>query len=192
MKRDVSVQEVMDREYVGVSESDNLRDTAELMLTEGVDSAVVLRGSEPVGVVTERDALETFVMHSGESADVAEAMTEAVPTVTPEVTIAEAADQMSAMDTQRVIVSGGDEPRGVLSEHDLMTASPFARTADGPELDTNQQSVAGVSAGRAGADDEAGAEGRFADQSLCEACGSLSRDLSPFNGQLLCPDCRDI
>lgn len=192
MERDVSVQEVMDREYVGVSESDDLRETAELMLSEGVDSVVVLRGSEPVGVVTERDALETFVMHNGESPDVADAMTEAVPTVTPEVTIAEAADEMSAMSIQRVIVSDGDEPLGVLSEHDLMTASPFAPTANGPETDTREQPVAGVSAGRAGTDEEAGTEGRFADQSLCEACGSLSRDLSPFNGQLLCPDCRDI
>ncbi|MFC7195331.1 CBS domain-containing protein [Halosimplex aquaticum] len=65
MERDVSVQEVMDREFVGVSESDGLRETAELMLAEEADSAVVLHGSEPVGVVTERDALEAFVRAEG-------------------------------------------------------------------------------------------------------------------------------
>lgn len=191
MERDVSVQEVMDREFVGVSESDGLRETAELMLDEEVDSAVVLRGSEPVGVVTERDALEAFVGAEGEPADVTEAMTDSVPTVAPGMTIAEAADEMSAASTQRVLVSDGSELLGVLSEHDLMTASPFAPTANGPTADGRERAVAGVSAGR-GEAAESGGEGRFTDQSLCEACGSLARDLSPFNGQLLCTDCRDI
>jgi len=192
MERDMSVQEVMDREYVGVSESDDLRETAELMLSEEVDSVVVLRGSDPVGVVTERDALEAIVRADDDSPDVADAMTEAIPKVEPEVTIGEAADEMSARATRRVLVSDGSEPLGVLSEHDLMSASPFAQTANGPTTDTRDQPVAGVTAGRGEVENQSGAEGRFADQSLCEACGSLSRDLSPFNGQLLCPDCRDI
>ncbi|WP_123534280.1 CBS domain-containing protein [Halosimplex salinum] len=192
MERDVSVQEVMDREFVGVSESDDLRETAELMLDEAVDSVVVLRGSDPVGVVTERDALETFVRSDGDAPRVQDAMTESVPTVSPETTIAEAADEMSANSTQRVLISEGAEPLGVLSEHDLMTASPFAQTANGPDVPGGERQVAGVSAGRGEAAAEPGGEGRFTDQSLCEACGSLARDLSPFNGQLLCADCRDI
>lgn len=192
MERDMSVQEVMDREYVGVSESDDLRETAELMLSEEAESVVVLRGSDPVGVVTERDALKAIVRADEGSPDVKDAMTEAIPKVEPEVTIGEAADEMSARATRRVLVSDGSEPLGVLSEHDLMSASPFAQTANGPTTDTRDQPVAGVTAGRGEAENQSGAEGRFADQSLCEACGSLSRDLSPFNGQLLCPDCRDI
>ncbi|WP_459194032.1 CBS domain-containing protein [Halosimplex sp. J119] len=192
MERDVSVQEVMDREFVGVSESDDLRETAALLLEEEVDSAVVLRGSEPIGVVTERDALEAFVGAEGERPDVSDAMTDAVPTVAPGMTIGEAADEMSALATQHVLVSDGSDLLGVLSEHDLMSASPFAPTANGPTADTRDRAVAGVSAGRGEAATEAGGEGRFTDQSLCEACGALSRDLSPFNGQLLCSDCRDI
>ena len=192
MERDVSVREVMDREFLGASESDGLREAAELMLVEDADSVVVLRGSDPVGVVTERDALETFVRTDGDSATVADAMTEDVPTVAPEMTIAEAADEMSAQSTQRVLVSGESEPLGVLTEHDLMTASPFSPTADSPTAVGGGRAVAGVSAGRGQSATERRGEGRFADQSLCEACGSLARDLSPFNGQLLCSDCRDI
>ena len=192
MKRDVSVQEVMNREFLGASESDELRETAELMLVEDVDSIVVLRGSDPVGVVTERDALETFVRADGDSATVADAMTEDVLTVAPDITIAEAAGEMSAQSTQRVLVSNGSEPLGVLTEHDVMTASPFSRTASGPTAVGEERAVAGVSAGRGESTTERRGEGRFANQSLCEACGSLARDLSLFNGQLLCSDCRDI
>ncbi|MFC7195330.1 CBS domain-containing protein [Halosimplex aquaticum] len=119
-------------------------------------------------------------------------MTDSVPTVTPDTTIAEAADEMSAQSTQRVLVSDGSELFGVLSEHDLMTASPFAPTANGPAAEAGERAVAGVSAGRGAGVTESGENERFTDQSVCEACGSLSRGLSPFNGQLLCADCRDI
>ncbi|WP_436932723.1 CBS domain-containing protein [Halosimplex halobium] len=197
MQRDASVREVMDREFVGVSEGDDLGQTAELMLEEGVDSAVVLRGSDPVGVVTERDALAAFVDREGDPPTAAEAMTDEVPTVPPDLTIAEAADRLSAGSTQRVLVSDGDEPLGVLTERDLLTASPFAPTANEAAPADRERAVAGVTQGRGEqgveqADSRRGEDSHFEDQSLCEACGSLSRELSTFNGQLLCPDCRDI
>ncbi|ELZ24275.1 signal transduction protein with CBS domains [Halosimplex carlsbadense 2-9-1] len=197
MEPDASVREVMDREFVGVSEADDLEETAELMLEEGTDSAVVLRGSDPVGVVTERDALAAFVDAGEDSPSVSEAMTDALPTVSPEMTIAEAADELSVGSTQRALVSDGDEPLGVLTERDLLTASPLARTANGAAMAERERAVAGVTEGRGNPDAEPAETrrsggSRFEDQSLCEACGSLSRELSPFNGQLLCPDCRDI
>ncbi|QPV62883.1 CBS domain-containing protein [Halosimplex litoreum] len=197
MEPDASVREVMDREFVGVSEADDLEETAELMLEAGTDSAVVLRGSDPVGVVTERDALAAFVDAGEGSPSVSEAMTDALPTVSPEMTIAEAADELSAGPTQRVLVSDGDEPLGVLTERDLLTASPFVRTADGAVMAERERAVVGVTDGVGEPNPESAGtrrtdESRFEDQSLCEACGSLSRELSPFNGQLLCPDCRDI
>jgi len=197
MERDVSVREVMDREFVGVSEGDDLGETAELMLEEGVDSAVVLRGPDPVGVVTERDALAAFVDAEGASTPVSDAMTDALATVAPETTIAEAADELSTGQTRRVLVSDGHEPLGVLTEQDLLTASPFARTASESAMPERDRAVAGVTEGRGEPDAEPAetrrsGESRFEDQSLCEVCGSLSRELSTFNGQLLCPDCRDI
>ena len=187
----------MDREFVGVSEGDDIKETAELMLSEGVDSAVVLRGSEPVGVVTERDALAAFVDGDGDPTSVSDAMTDTLATISPETTIAEAADELSTASTQRVLVSDGSEPLGVLTEQDLLSASPFARSADPVATADGERTVAGVTEGRGGSDAEPteprrGDGSRFEDQSLCEACGSLSRELAPFNGQLLCPDCRDI
>jgi hypothetical protein len=167
------------------------------MLEEGAESAVVLRGTDPVGVVTERDALAAFVGADGDPPKVSEAMNDALPTVSPEMTIGEAADALSAGSTQRVLVSDGDEPLGVLTEQDLLTASPFAPTASGPAMAERERAVAGVTEGRGDPDTEPAdtrrnSESRFEDQSLCEACGALSRELSTFNGQLLCPDCRDI
>jgi len=195
MERDVTVQEVMDREFVGVTESDDFTETVELMLEEGVESVVVLRGTEPVGVVTERDALSAMVADE-EPATAADAMTETVPTVSPDHTIAEAADAMSAATTKRVLVSDGSEPVGVVSEHDLITTSPFAPAVGtdhtSPEARAERQSVAATQGGPGDLGEGGTRELEYEDQSICEACGSLARDLRAFNGQLLCADCRDI
>lgn len=200
MDGDVPIREVMDGEYVGVSESDTVRETAELLLSDGVESVVVLRGSEPVGVVTRGDALSAFL--AGEAdARVSEAMRPTVPTVSPGTTLGEAADELAGLDTGHLVVTDGTGPIGVLTEHDLVAASPFA---PGRDPDTPRRATVGrsddpeVEYGDEADDIDADFEGNgvterpFADQSICEGCGSLARDLSTFNGQLLCADCRDI
>lgn len=78
---DMTVQEVMNREYVAASEPDALVETVELLLREDAESAVVQRGHTPVGVLTQRDVLAALVEGPPPSeATVAEAMTESVPT----------------------------------------------------------------------------------------------------------------
>jgi len=204
MDGDVPVREVMDGEYVGVSESDTVRETAELLLSEGVESVVVLRGSDPVGLVTRGDALSAFVSGEGD-ARVAEAMRSTVPTVSPGATLGEAADELASLDTGHLVVTDGSQPVGVLTERDLVAASPFApgRESTGPVTATvGRSDDPDVEYGEQmddqyDEDDEEFGGSRppdrqFEDQSICEGCGSLARDLSTFNGQLLCVDCRDI
>ncbi|MFB6185197.1 MAG: cyclic nucleotide-binding/CBS domain-containing protein [Haloarculaceae archaeon] len=198
MNGDVTVQEMMDREYVGVSESDALLDTCEVMLREGAESVVVLRGSHPVGVMTERDVLAHLVDGGEPSrATVGDVMSESVPTVDPDRPLSAAADEMSAQSTKRLVVTDGDEPVGVITEHDVVTtASLGPELEERPDADTGlnihtQQSNVNADSGavtQKPADRETGYE----DQGICEVCGTLSRDLSAFNGQLLCADCRDI
>lgn len=189
MDSTVTVQELMDREFVGVSESDTVSDTASLMLTEECENVVVLRGDEPVGVLTQRDALEALV-DGDDTAPVAEAMTTDVPTVSPATSIGEAASEMSSLGTRRLVVTEGDRTVGVLTEHDLISTSPFAMDATGVDDADAQAAVAGPTDERDGASPAAG--GGFEEQSICEACGTFARDLARFNGQLLCNDCRDI
>lgn len=197
MDSTATVQEVMDREYVGVSESDQVTETAELMLSEEAESVVVLRGSEPVGVLTLRDALAALVEDDGES-PVRDAMRTDVPTLSPAATIGEVADVMSSQGSGRVVVTEGDRTVGVLSERDLITTSPFgpdrgaARAGqDTPTTRSDAEADAELAA-LADERDAVAAAGGFENQSICEACGSFARDLSTFNGQLLCGDCRDI
>ncbi len=188
MNTDVTVREVIDREYVGVSQSDGLVETVEVLLREGADTAVVLRGSEPVGVVTERDVLALVVEGPDpQEATVADAMTESIPTVGPDTSLDAAADRMSTWDTRRLVVTNGGEPLGVLTEHDLVAA----RAPESPR--EREQTAMESSAGTAMAvESETEAQDTFEDQGICEVCGTFTRDLAAFNGQLVCGDCRDM
>jgi hypothetical protein len=151
-----------------------------------------LHGSEPVGVVADRDVLSVVVEHGDlDGATVGDAMQSTVPTVDAQATIEEAADRMSAEGTRRLVVTDGDGTVGVLTEHDLLAVRPPAAT--GPDADAAHPAGEAETAlaAQAGTEVERSQEG-FEDQSICEGCGTLTSDLVSFNGQLLCSDCRDI
>jgi len=191
MNTDVTVRELMDREYVGVSESDDLVDTVELLLREDAETAVVQRGGEHVGVLTERDILSMLVEGPDPNeATVADAMTESVPTVSPDATLDGAADEMSTRSAGRLVVTNGAEPLGVITEQDLLASRTYGTEATSlAEEPAERQPVTAMEA-EAGTATETGES--YQDQSICEGCGTLTSDLASFNGQLLCADCRDI
>ena len=142
MNADVTVREVMDREYLGVSEPDDLVETVELLLREGVDTAVVLRGSEPVGVLTCRDVMALLVEGPDpHEASVGDGMTAHVPTVDPKLGLEEAANIMSTQDVRRLVVTrdAAEEPDGIITEHDV-----FAVRARGPGRDLQAAETSGT------------------------------------------------
>jgi CBS domain-containing protein len=186
MNRDVTVREVVNRGFVGVSEADDLVETVRLLVEEEAATAVVLRGSEPVGLVTDRDVLALLAADgSVHEATVEAAMQPSVPTVGSDTTIGEAADRLAAESSGRLVVVDGGEILGVLTGRDLLATRPAP--TNGPEA-----AAPAMDADTAGAvEDQQPAASTFEDQGICESCGTLNSDLVAFNGQLLCDDCRD-
>jgi CBS domain-containing protein len=195
MNADVTVREAMDREYLAASESDDLVETVALMLSEDVDTVVVQRGSEPVGLLTHRDILSIMVEGMDhEEATVEDAMTPSITTVEPEVPLPAAADMMSNRSTRRLVVTNDvdSEPLGLITEHDIVETRAYGMEA--PAEPTVEAGTVETAAAESAIATEAETESQdnFEDQSICEVCGALSRDLVSFNGQLRCPDCRNI
>jgi CBS domain-containing protein len=189
MNAAVTVREMMDREYVGVSESDDLVDTVELLLREEAEAAVVQRGSEHVGIVTERDILALLVEGPDPGdATVEDAMTESVPTIEPEASLESAADMMSTRSTGRLLVANGTEPLGFLTERDLLAT----RTHERKEIESGVQDSEAVAMTAQGVTAETAQEDHFDNQGICEACGKLAQGLAGVNGQVLCSDCREM
>jgi CBS domain-containing protein len=192
MNTGVSVRDVMTHGYVGVSESDDLQTTASLMLAEDVDCVVVLRGAEPVGLLTERELLEYISkgQHNGKTT-VGTVMRGSGRTIEPSADVDAAFALMTTEDVRRLLVDDG-KLQGLLTEHDLLAASTLERYqarkgGNWAELNTQNSSSGSIRPANGGEPDRA-----VSNQSICQECGALTRNLTEMNGQILCGDCRDI
>jgi len=186
MNEPVSVREVMNREYVGASESDDLLKTTELLVREDEPTALVLRGNTPVGVLSRADVL-AFLVSGGDpaTATVGEVMTESVPSISPDTRLQEARDTMLSRSAAWMLVAEDDEPLGTVTEHDILAT---ARLESEATTAAEETPIAAMDqAGQGEAVDESVRE-----QGICAGCGTLTQSLASDNGQVLCADCRDV
>ena len=180
MERDVSIRDVTAREFVGVSESDSVRSTVRLMYEEDVGSVLVMRGSTPVGIMTERDVLEMVAEGDDpESTLVSELMSQPVITMGASRPLADAAETMSR-----------EEIVGVLTERDVIEAASTLQASRSLETEMNLE---GVATAASAVETEADLpEDEYGTQGVCELCGALADSLHDSNGQLVCSDCRQV
>lgn len=193
MDEELTVRDVMTREYVGVSESDTVEDVVALMLEDGTPGVVVLRGSEPVGTVDERAVLSEVVAGDLPSdAPVSDVMAGPDPRVNETDRLAEAVSILSTDDRKHLLVTAEEngEVVGLLSTEDVIAAATSMLANAGieaSEVETDvQRTIAGE--GREPVSDDAD----YTTQSVCEVCGSLMPSLQNVNGQVVCGDCRSV
>ena len=177
MSSAVTVRDVMTREFVGVSESDGVIQTVELLVAEGAECAIVLRGRDAVGMVSDRDALSVVTSDTDPAAaTVADVMSDGVVRIPSSGSLATAAETMEREGVRRLLAIEEAEPVGVVTAHDVVAASTLV-----PEP--------GAGVGPAPATTDPVAE--YDTQGICEACGALAHDLVDANGRLVCPNCRE-
>jgi CBS domain-containing protein len=193
MEGDVTVRDIMTREYLGVSESDAVADAVDLMLAESAGTVVVLRGTDPVGMLQPEDALAVVADGADPGTTTVDAvMSDTVPTVPPEAPLVEVAGRMADAGVGSLLVTADEDVVGVVDETDVVAATSTAverRVPEPPGEPADPETVAPAAAVESGEDD---ASEQVRTQSVCETCGSLTADLREFNGQLICDDCRDI
>lgn len=181
MNGDVTVRDVMTRDYVGVNEGDTVSGVAELLAEAPADGAVVLRGTEPVGLLDSRAIVAIVAAGSDpEEITVGSAMGDPPATVEAGAPLSGAISTLIGIDARHLLVVDGAEIVGLLSVDDVVAAqSTFPE-----EIEREAPVAAGV--------DEGPVDDRYSTQSVCEACGSLAGSLANVNGQLLCADCREL
>lgn len=191
MNGSVTVREVMNREYLGASESDDLLETTELLVGGDDETVLVLRGNDPVGYVTQEDILRHLVSNGATGvATVGDVMNETLPAIEPSAGLPEARDKMSTLSTSWLLVTDEGEPVGTVTATDVLSNSILeGETTEVVDADP-QMATTGQAATTDGTTSVA--EDNFDDQGICSACGTLTQNLASFNGQLLCADCRDV
>lgn len=182
MNGQVSVRDVMARSYVGVTEGDSLIGAAELMHDEQEICAVVLRGSDAVGTIHAANIVGMVAQRRDlDSVQVEDVMTPTTNTIPADADLETAVQLLMTNDGLPVVVEANNEVVGILSEHDVVTA--YAVYTD---------AMAEEQGGTAPVADAGPVDAEYSDQGVCEVCGSLTRELTEHNGQLVCPDCLEM
>jgi len=187
MRNGITVRDVMNREFVGVSESDGLVEAAELMGSEPTEAVVVVRGSEPIGSLSTATALAAMLDGDPGDRTVGDVMEPPVPAISPEASLADATRQLIARGTTHLLVVDDDDIVGLLTERDVLAAT---ETAEAPTTATPATGTGTTESAEGGVEIEAGGASEESVQGICEGCGSLTPELSTVNGQVVCPDCR--
>lgn len=183
MAAESTLREVMTRDFVGVSESDDLLEAGRLLQEESVSAAIVLRGNEPVGTLSVETVLG-HVLDDDAAETVGDAMVASIEQVGANQPIEVAADRLVAIEESLLVVtSDGGDVVGVVTESDVVRAVALGR-------DPDEYRSEDIEPARTEGNAEVNA--RYSNQGICERCGALTSDLVSFNGQLLCGDCRDI
>lgn len=206
MESELSVREVLTNDYVGVSESDTVRGAVELMREERSSCVLVVRGTEPVGIMTEWDVLGVVTDEQDASeTTVGDVMSSPVITFGPDRSLTDAANAMARENIRNVVVEDDDGVLGLVTQRDVIAAAgsfqatmTSPRTVDaGAGLEASQPSD--ERAGQSQPSDEsldsralANGGDEYTTQGVCEACGSLADALWDANGQLVCADCRTV
>lgn len=185
MDEELTIRDLMARDFVGVSESDAIGEVAEVLLADGVSAVVVLRGSNSVGIVTDRRLLEALTVDERSLTDtVGEVMIEPGPTLSPELPIIDAIVSLSSADIDHLLVTEDGEVAGMVSAGDLVVTAASMLTGNSAET----ASMDPVTVGRSDAE----TVDSYTTQSVCEVCGSFVPNLQNINGQLVCADCRSV
>jgi len=202
MESELSVRDVLTTDYVGVSESDTVLDVVGLIRDEETSCALVVRGPEPVGILTEWDVLD-LVADEYDPAELAveDAMTTPVIAVGLDQSLTDVATTMARQNIRNVVVERDDGIAGVITQRDVIAAaSSFQATMTPPRMseqpiDRDRASTEPAAA-RTTTDGETqllpNGGDEYTTQGVCEACGSLAESLWDANGQLVCADCRTV
>ncbi len=166
----VSVRNVMNQDYVGVSESDPLRGVAQLLDESTGTAAVVLRGSEPTGVITNTDIVSVVA----EGRVIEELTAENVMSGFASISIDRPVDVVVEQLREHAVLLVLDDTTvvGTIEPSDLVpVASLLVETTEPDHLTPLREST------------------DFEPQGICEQCGSLTQTLRELHGQIVCPDC---
>lgn len=116
------VRDIMTTDIVTVPLEETLQETVSRMLANRVGSAIVERGDEPVGIVTETDILavgSTFERPFDEI-PVSRAASQNLVTTEPDASIEEAVDRLLDHTIKKLPVVDGDELVGIVTLTDLV------------------------------------------------------------------------
>mgnify|MGYP001030019424 FL=1 len=172
---EMPVREAMKSDLVTVNRGETMDKVARLMTQWNVTAVVVIDGSKPVGVVTEKDVLSQLVAEDKRPSKVRvqDIMSSPVITISGEETVSDALDKMMQFDVSQLPVLDGNDLVGIISKGDVSSAKEKAYHSYEPVEDYKS-------------------EEDYPGPAICEICGQHNVHLREVNGRYVCDDCANI
>ncbi len=181
METEIPVRDIMTRPVITAGADIDIHSAAKIMATANVGSLVIVSGSKPIGILTERDLVKKIVAQAVDprTVKVGEIMKSPLATISPEASLRDAAAIMIKSGVKRLPVISDEKLVGIITDTDLVSGSSLGLSDILSDLlDMHRESIRFT-------------EPREVVRGICEVCGQLSDTLESVNGELLCWSCRD-
>ncbi|GAB6943449.1 CBS domain-containing protein [Vulcanisaeta sp. JCM 14467] len=142
-----TVDKIIKREPLVISENAKVKDAVELMSRENVGLLVIVNSAgKPIGVISERDVIRALARGKDLNAKVTEVGTVGnLVTVGPKDSIYKAALLMNDRRIRHLVVMDGDKLRGIISIRDIISEERFiSRLAELAETKSSEAEVSGA------------------------------------------------
>ena len=174
----LSVKDVMTERIIALSTLKTVMEAARLMEKMNVSSILVQSNTKFIGILTDRDII-TRVVSKGlnpQHTNIASVMSTPLITISPEVSLEEAAETMRRHKVRRLVVQKTDRITGIITESDIVRVAPELHLLIREECKLHsvlqlQEVAESLTVG------------------FCEECGNYTTNLRWCNGKHLCLDC---
>jgi CBS domain-containing protein len=143
----ITVDKLIKREPIVISENATVRDAVNLMARENVGLLVIVNNAgKPIGVISERDVIRALASGKDLNARVTEVGTVGrLITISPSDSIYKAALIMNDNKIRHLVVMDGDKLRGVISIRDIISEERIvSRLAELAEARPETEAVGGA------------------------------------------------
>jgi CBS domain-containing protein len=124
------IADIMSADCVTISPQDNLYEAASLMKNHDIGFVPVIEGRKLIGVITDRDlVIRGYAENQPGTISVKEVLSEDVQTVSPHMSVDEAAGIMASSQIRRLPVVENGQLMGVVSLGDLAVREIFVNEA---------------------------------------------------------------
>lgn len=174
---DLTVEAIMSKNLAITSLSSSILDVAKIMKDNDVNSVIVIDGSKPIGIITERDiVVKALASGIDVNCSVSTIMSKSLIIINPSIRIVDAARIMVKNDIRRLIVVNGGSIVGIVTEKDILKVTPeiIDILIESVKVNYNFETEF-QSGGIAG---------------YCDNCSEWSDDLIEINGEYLCSECK--
>jgi len=174
----LKVRDLMTRNLITIETKDSITEVATVMTEKGISSVIVKDGDEFLGVITDHDIISKVVSKglNPKEIKVGEVMSSPLITISPNVTIEEAAKKMRDNKIRRLLVEKNHQKLGTIVESDIIGVDPELHFVIREKSKLEPQFRARAR------------EVTFS--GYCQDCENYSDDLRNISGRWLCEECR--